>query len=68
MQKIEKIKNPAVRDQMHELLMEKMKKIGRSDLALLSLPKPPSGTTPIGTPASSTSFTLPKPTDGQDET
>jgi hypothetical protein len=59
-QKIE-IKNPTVREQMHELLMEKIRDVGRSELSLLALPRLPPQETPTGTAI--TSLTLPKPTD-----
>jgi hypothetical protein len=73
-QKIEKIKNPTLREQMHELLMGKMQEIGRSDLSRLGLPTPPSTfqakaegeaapPAPTGTAIISTTFALPKPSD-----
>jgi hypothetical protein len=72
-QKIEKIKNPTLREQMHALLMDKVKETGRSDLFSLALPIPtlPSASqggpseksawpTVTGTALTSTSFPPPK--------
>lgn len=62
-QKIEKIKNPELREQMHGLLMDKIKEVGRSDLSSLVLPKPAPTGKPTGTAI--TSFRLPNLTDEQ---
>jgi hypothetical protein len=73
-QKIEKIKNPTLREQMHELLMGKIREIGRNDLSRLALltplsipqTKPDGEAAPprlTGTAITSTSFALPKSPD-----
>jgi hypothetical protein len=58
MQKIEKIKNPTLREQMYALLTDQIRELGRSDLLSLPAPEKPTGT-------AITSLGLPKPADEQ---
>jgi hypothetical protein len=65
-QKVEKIKNQALRDQMHALLIDKVRDMGRSDLSSLALPRPRPQQRPTGTAITSVkSLRAPNPTDEQ---